>query len=53
MRRHGADVSVYGPTPRTRRVAGWAPERIAVAGGDGTVGVAAPSSPGGSACRWR
>lgn len=37
MRRHGADVRVYGPDDLDA-VPSWEPERIAVAGGDGTIG---------------
>ena len=42
MRRHGAEVRAYGCDPDDLGgVAAWAPERLAVAGGDGTVGTAA------------
>ena len=42
MRRHGAEVRAYGCNPDDLGgVAAWAPERLAVAGGDGTVGTAA------------
>jgi len=42
MRRHGADVRAFGCNPDDLGgVAAWAPERVAVAGGDGTVGTAA------------
>jgi diacylglycerol kinase (ATP) len=45
MRRHGAEVRAYGVDPDDpddlEGVAAWAPERVAVAGGDGTVGEAA------------
>jgi diacylglycerol kinase (ATP) len=42
MRRHGADVGHFGCEPDDLdQVAAWAPERVAVAGGDGTVGPAA------------
>ena len=38
MRRHGADVSIYGPNPEDLDVvSSWEPERIAVAAGDGTI----------------
>ncbi|MEO8687446.1 MAG: diacylglycerol kinase family protein [Solirubrobacteraceae bacterium] len=37
MRRHGADVRVYAPGDLDT-VPGWEPERIAVAGGDGSIG---------------
>jgi diacylglycerol kinase family enzyme len=37
MRRHGAEVSVYDPEDLDA-VAGWEPERVAVAGGDGSIG---------------
>ena len=39
MRRHGADVRTFGCEPADlERVAGSEPERLAVAGGDGTIG---------------
>jgi diacylglycerol kinase (ATP) len=39
MRRHGADVSIYGPNPEDLDVVpSREPERIAVAAGDGTIG---------------
>jgi diacylglycerol kinase family enzyme len=42
MRRHGAEVRTYGCDPDDLEgVAAWAPDRVAVAGGDGTVGEAA------------
>jgi diacylglycerol kinase family enzyme len=42
MRRHGADVRAFGCEPEQLEPAvAWAPERVAVAGGDGTVGTAA------------
>jgi len=42
MRRHGADVRAFGVEPdRLEPAAAWAPERVAVAGGDGTLGTAA------------
>ena len=42
MRRHGAEVRAFGCEPEdAERAAGWSPERVAVAGGDGTVGTAA------------
>jgi diacylglycerol kinase (ATP) len=42
MRRHGADVHAFGCEPDDlERAAAWAPARVAVAGGDGTVGAAA------------
>ena len=42
MRRHGAEVRASGCNPDDLGgVAAWAPERVAVAGGDGTVGTAA------------
>jgi diacylglycerol kinase (ATP) len=42
MRRHGAEVRACGCDPDDLEgVAAWAPDRIAVAGGDGTVGTAA------------
>jgi diacylglycerol kinase (ATP) len=42
MRRHGAEVRTCGCDPDDLEgVAAWAPERVAVAGGDGTVGDAA------------
>jgi diacylglycerol kinase (ATP) len=42
MRRHGAEVRVCGCDPDDLEgVAAWAPERVAVAGGNGTVGTAA------------
>lgn len=42
MRRHGARVDVYGcETEELERAAAAGPQRIAVAGGDGTVGPAA------------
>jgi diacylglycerol kinase family enzyme len=42
MRRHGAEVGVYGcEQGDMERIAGEPPDRIAVAGGDGTVGGAA------------
>jgi diacylglycerol kinase (ATP) len=42
MRRHGAEVRTCGCDPDDLEgVAAWAPDRVAVAGGDGTVGDAA------------
>jgi diacylglycerol kinase (ATP) len=42
MRRHGAEVRVCGCDPEDLEgAAAWAPERLAVAGGDGTVGAVA------------
>ena len=42
MRRHGAEVRTCGCDPDDLEgVAAWAPERVAVAGGDGTIGDAA------------
>jgi len=42
MRRHGAEVSACGCDPEDlEAVPGWEPDRIAVAGGDGTIGDAA------------
>ena len=42
MRRHGAEVRACGCDPDDLEgVASWAPDRVAVAGGDGTVGAAA------------
>src|SRR4051812_43388855 len=42
MRRHGAEVRAFGCEPeQLEPAAAWAPERVAVAGGDGTVGTVA------------
>ena len=42
MRRHGAEVRACGCDPdQLEGVAAWAPDRVAVAGGDGTIGDAA------------
>jgi diacylglycerol kinase (ATP) len=42
MRRHGARVEIFGCEPEElERLAGTEPDRVAVAGGDGTVGPAA------------
>jgi diacylglycerol kinase (ATP) len=42
MHRHGADVRPCGCEPEDlEAAAGWAPDRVVVAGGDGTVGSAA------------
>src|SRR3954453_5312475 len=42
MRRHGAEVRAFGCAPeQLEPAAAWAPERVAVAGGDGTVGTVA------------
>jgi diacylglycerol kinase (ATP) len=42
MRRHGAEVRACGCNPEDLAdAADWGPERVAVAGGDGTVGTAA------------
>jgi diacylglycerol kinase (ATP) len=42
LRRHGAEVEVFGCEPdELERAAATAPDRIAVAGGDGTIGPAA------------
>jgi diacylglycerol kinase family enzyme len=42
MRRHGAEVRACGCEPGDLEdAAGWGPDRVAVAGGDGTVGAAA------------
>lgn len=42
MRRHGAEVRACGCNPDDLEgVAAWAPDRLAVAGGDGTIGTAA------------
>ena len=42
MRRHGADVRAFGVEPdQLEPAAAWGPERVAVAGGDGTLGTAA------------
>jgi diacylglycerol kinase (ATP) len=40
MRRHGADVRLYAPGDLDA-VPGWEPERVAVAGGDGSIGACA------------
>jgi diacylglycerol kinase (ATP) len=37
LRGHGAEVALFGPDD-LERVASWAHERVAVAGGDGTIG---------------
>jgi len=48
MRRLGAEVRAGGCDPDDLEgVVAWAPERIAVAGGDGTVGTAAELREGG------
>ena len=46
MRRHGAEVELFGcqPDELARIAAGPAPDRIAVAGGDGTIGAAAETA---------
>jgi diacylglycerol kinase family enzyme len=50
MRRHGADVSVCGPDPEDLEVVpSWEPERIAMAGGDGTIGACAGARSASSA----
>ncbi|HWM09838.1 MAG TPA: diacylglycerol kinase family protein [Solirubrobacteraceae bacterium] len=42
MRKHGAEVGVFGcEQEELERAAGWGPDRLAVAGGDGTIGSAA------------
>jgi diacylglycerol kinase family enzyme len=42
MRGHGAEVEVFGCDPDAlERAAAWRPDRVAVAGGDGTIGPAA------------
>jgi len=42
MRKHGAEVEVFGcEQEELERAAGWGPDRLAVAGGDGTIGSAA------------
>ena len=42
MRRHGAEVGSWSCEPdELERAAAWGPERIAVAGGDGTIGATA------------
>jgi diacylglycerol kinase (ATP) len=42
MRDRGADVAVFGcESAELERAAEWAPDRVAVAGGDGTIGTAA------------
>jgi diacylglycerol kinase (ATP) len=42
MRGHGAEVEVFGCDPDAlERAAAWGPDRLAVAGGDGTIGPAA------------
>src|SRR5215218_11251686 len=42
MRRHGAEVHTCGCGPEElEAAAAWAPDRIAVAGGDGTIGAVA------------
>jgi diacylglycerol kinase (ATP) len=39
LRRHGAEVRAFGVEPRDLdSAAAWEPERVAVAGGDGTIG---------------
>jgi diacylglycerol kinase (ATP) len=39
MRAHGAEVAIFGyEPPELDRAAAWEPQRVAVAGGDGTVG---------------
>ena len=39
LRRHGAEVSAFGLDPGgLEAAAAWGPERVAVAGGDGTIG---------------
>jgi diacylglycerol kinase (ATP) len=39
MRAHGAEVALFGPgAAELERAAAWAPDRLAVAGGDGTIG---------------
>ena len=47
MRDHGAEVELYGCDPADlERIADAAPDRIAVAGGDGTIGAAAETASG-------
>jgi len=48
MTRHGAEVELFGcePDELERLAAGPAPDRIAVAGGDGTIGAAAQTAGG-------
>ncbi len=42
MRKHGAEVEVFGCEQEDlERAAAWGPDRLAVAGGDGTIGPAA------------
>ena len=39
MRRHGADVRAFGCEPDgLEQAAAWGPDRVVVAGGDGTIG---------------
>ena len=39
IRAHGAEVALFGPEPaELERAAAWEPDRLAVAGGDGTIG---------------
>ena len=45
MREHGAEVEVFGCEPdELERLAATAPDRVAVAGGDGTIGPAAETA---------
>jgi diacylglycerol kinase (ATP) len=45
MREHGAEVEIYGCEPdELERIAASRPDRIAVAGGDGTIGPAAETA---------
>jgi diacylglycerol kinase (ATP) len=45
MAESGAEVAVYGCDPEgLERAAAWAPDRLAVAGGDGTIGPAAATA---------
>ena len=45
MREHGAEVEIFGCEPdELERIATWSPDRIAVAGGDGTIGPAAETA---------
>jgi len=50
LRSHGAEVSVFAPEACDRAAASGA-DRVAVAGGDGSVGPAAAAAARG-ACRW-
>ena len=52
MRGHGAEVELFGCQPEElERAAAAGPHRLAVAGGDGTIGPAA-ESPAGWGCPW-